>query len=193
MQPRKSLPSKSKIFEYWKERLAELGFFIDWGEPGCWVCGYHYDDKYDVKNPQADWNETLKAWNAIPLQRCHIVPRSLGGTNNPDNIFLMCKECHDLAPNTAIPKIFLEWARNQNWHKRDAAKILAACALYNLDSEDQASIFELMSSSEFVKWSKDKLGSHLPQSGYASITSRITPASLVGLAIEYQKSFKDQS
>ena len=30
-----NLPLKSQIFEHWKDRLFGLGFFIDWGEPGC--------------------------------------------------------------------------------------------------------------------------------------------------------------
>jgi len=95
------LPSKSQIFEYWRERLPPLGFRIDWGEPGCWACGFHYGAKYDVKRPDARW--------------CEI---SLGGTNDVANLFLMCRECHDLAPNTSVLEIFFEWARAQSWHTR---------------------------------------------------------------------------
>jgi len=112
------LPSKSQIFEYWRERLPPLGFRIDWGEPGCWACGFHYGAKYDVKRPDARWCEILSCWDKIPLQRCHITPLSLGGTNDVANLFLMCRECHDLAPNTSVLEIFFEWARAQSWHTR---------------------------------------------------------------------------
>jgi hypothetical protein len=43
------LSSRSSIFDHWKDKLSELGFFIDWGEPGCWSCGFHYDGRYDIK------------------------------------------------------------------------------------------------------------------------------------------------
>jgi len=112
------LPPKSQIFEYWKERLGKLGFFVDWGEPGCWACGFHYGDKYDIRKSNESWTKTLARWNKIPLQRCHIIPRSLGGVDRVSNLFLMCRECHDLAPNTASRKTFLNWARSQQfWHR----------------------------------------------------------------------------
>jgi hypothetical protein len=47
------LPSKGEIFTYWKNRLEKIGFFIDWGEPGCWACGFHYDAKYDLRGTSA--------------------------------------------------------------------------------------------------------------------------------------------
>lgn len=107
------LPLKSEIFDYWKERLPALGFFIDWGEPSCFACRFHYGTKYDIKRSDAGWHEIFECWNSIPLQRCHIVPRSLGGTDEVANLFLMCRECHDPAPNTNIPEIFFDWARAQ--------------------------------------------------------------------------------
>ncbi|WP_436210545.1 HNH endonuclease [Bradyrhizobium sp. LjRoot220] len=120
------LPSKAEIFEYWKGRLRGLGCRIDWAEPGCWACGFRYGTRYDVKGSQAGWDKVLRCWNSIPLQRCHIVARSLGGTNDISNLFLMCRECHDLAPNTSFPEIFFEWASAQSWDARESAKLSAA-------------------------------------------------------------------
>src|SRR5262245_26597388 len=99
------LPTRSEIFEHWKKRLIKLGFLIDWGEPSCWACGFHYDDKYDIRHSDVSWKVLLKGWERIPLQRCHIVPRSLGGSDKAHNLFLMCRECHDTAPNTSVRKI----------------------------------------------------------------------------------------
>src|SRR5580704_12367838 len=75
-----NLPSKGEIFEYWKDRIFDHGLFMDWGEPSCWACGFHYEAKYDIKNPNAGWAEIVRCWDRMPLQRCHIIPRSLGGS-----------------------------------------------------------------------------------------------------------------
>lgn len=102
------LPSKAEIFEYWKDLLAGTVRCIDRGEPGCWACGFHYSVKFDIKNPRASWQEILRGWDAVPLQRCHILPRGLDGTDDVSNLFLMCRECHDAAPNTNISEIFFQ-------------------------------------------------------------------------------------
>jgi hypothetical protein len=81
------LPSKSEIFDYWKERLPGLGFLIDWGEPGCWACGFHYGARYDIKRSDADWAEISTAGIASPFSACYIIPGSLGGTSEVANLF----------------------------------------------------------------------------------------------------------
>jgi len=181
------LPSKSQIFDFWKDRLIDLGFFIDWGEPGCWACGFHYGAKYDVRRSDAGWAEIFRGWDRIPLQRCHIIPRSLGGTNDVANLFLMCRECHDLGPNTTIPDIFFDWARSQNSGARETSKIRAAFESYNISIDGPAveCFCELIDSAEFKSWISGKCGLHRPQSNYAPLSARLTPATMVGLAIHY--------
>jgi hypothetical protein len=181
------LPSKSQIFEYWKERLPGLGLFIDWGEPGCWACGFHYGAKYDIKRPDAGRGEILYCWNRIPLQRCHIIPRSLGGTDDVANLFLMCRECHDQAPNTNVPEILFEWARAQSWNARETAKVCAALNAFSVDSMTEQDFNELIVSDAFKSWKSGKFGLHRPQSNYAPVSSRLTPATLVGLAVYYRR------
>jgi HNH endonuclease len=181
------LPSKSDIFECWKERLPELGFYIDWGEPGCWACGFHYGARYDIRPSDAGYQKISNGWNRIPLQRCHVIPRSLGGTDDVANLFLMCRECHDLAPNTSIPEIFFEWARAQNWYARESAKIIAALDAFGVNSAAQQDFNELITSKEFKSWMAGKFGLHRPQSNYAPVSSRLTPATFVGLAVHYQR------
>jgi 5-methylcytosine-specific restriction endonuclease McrA len=70
--------SPKEIVDYWKERQDECGLSVDWGEAEerCWRCGYK-------KN----------------LQRCHIIPDSLGGKDEPANLVLLCERCHIDAPN----------------------------------------------------------------------------------------------
>ncbi|SHN87660.1 HNH endonuclease [Bradyrhizobium erythrophlei] len=133
-------PSRAEIFSYWKDSFRDIGIFIDWGEPSCWACGFHYGTKYDVKSADASWKTILGCWQKIPLQRCHIVPRSLGGSDGPSNRFLMCRECHDLQPNTPFPDIFFEWVRAQShiggeslqkWKKRCGVSELAKTSIEN--------------------------------------------------------------
>jgi HNH endonuclease len=180
-----ALPSKAEIFDHWKDRFSEIGIFVDWGEPSCWACRFHYGMKYDVKSSDASWSKILHGWERIPLQRCHIVPRSLGGKDDPSNLFLMCRECHDLQPNTAFPEVFFEWARKQGSERREAAKIEEALRSFSIGSEKHAEIAGLLHSPDFKIWVSDKLGLHRPQSNYASISCRLTPATMVGLAVYY--------
>lgn len=181
------LPSKAQIFDHWKDRFGELGIFVDWGEPSCWACGFHYGSKYDIKRSDANWNEIFAGWNRMPLQRCHIVPRSLGGTDEPSNLFLMCRECHDLAPNTAVPDIFFAWVRSQSFYKREADKIHEALRAFGVTEDRHEKLTQVIESAGFKAWIRDKSGLHRPQSNYGSVSSRLTPATVVGLAVHYLK------
>lgn len=179
------LPSKAEIFEYWKGRLRRLGCRINWGEPGCWACGFDYSSRYHIKWSDAGWDKVLRCWNKIPLQRCHIVPPSLGGTSDVSNLFLMCRECHDLAPNTSFSEIFFEWARAQDWDARESAKLTAAIDTFAVGGVALEEFSEVMISEGFKSWALNRFSLHRPQSNYASVSSRLTPATSVGLAAYY--------
>jgi HNH endonuclease len=181
------LPSKSQIFDYWKDHIFDLGLFIDWGEPSCWACGFHYGTKYDIKRSDASWEEIYRCWERVPLQRCHIVPRSIGGSDDVANLFLMCRECHDTAPNTNTPEIFFEWAKHQSFWRREANKIDNAFNSFGVASSEQESLAELIGSKEFRTWISGKFGLHWPQSNYAPVSSRLTLSTIVGLAVEFQR------
>lgn len=83
----------SRIIDFWIDKSNVFKGFIDLNEPTCWACGQGWDGRYDIVG-----GDYLKAWAKCPLQICHIIPHSLGGTEEPSNLVLMCKECHDLAP-----------------------------------------------------------------------------------------------
>jgi hypothetical protein len=182
-----NLPSKSQIFEYWKDRLWEQDILIHWEWPSCWACHFHYGTKYQIKRSRPSWSEVLNVWDKIPLQRCHIIPRSLGGLDDVGNLFLMCRECHDLAPNTNIPEIFFEWARTQSSSAREDAKIRAALSSFLVDPAEEEDLNRLMDSIEFESWRSDKIGLHRPQSNYAPVSCRLTVSTIVGLALYYQR------
>jgi HNH endonuclease len=46
------------------------------------------------------------------LQRCHMVPKALGGTLDPANVMPLCADCHAEAPDTDDPADFLAWVKD---------------------------------------------------------------------------------
>ncbi len=182
------LPPKFEIFDHWKTRFEEAGLFVDWGEPGCWACGLHYGNKYDVRGHNSTWAHILRAWDRIPLQRCHIVARSLGGSDTVDNLFLMCRECHDLQPNTSLPEIFFDWAKRQSWLSRVNVRFDDAFRSLGVDEAETSRIADCLLSDDFKKWAKGRAALHFPQSGYAGLGRQLSFATLFGLAKTYLRS-----
>jgi hypothetical protein len=80
----------AEIVDYWARRQDECGLSVDWAEAHerCWRCG-----------------EKSK------LERCHIVPRSLGGADSPENLVLLCFRCHREAPNVDDASFMWQWLR----------------------------------------------------------------------------------
>lgn len=78
----------SKIVDYWASRVDECDLSIDWSEAEeyCWNCGSPKD-----------------------LTRCHIIARSLGGEDIPSNYVVLCRKCHEEAPNVEDPRIIWDW------------------------------------------------------------------------------------
>jgi hypothetical protein len=176
------LPSKSEIFNHWKDAFP---FVVDWGEPSCWACGWYWNGRYDVKDSKAGMDKIYEAWERTPLQRCHIVPRSLGGSADPSNLFLMCTECHDLAPNTISREIFLRWAKNQNYRARENDKLEQELESFGLAIEAVADLRKAVEGVEFDLWMHENTGLHFPQSGYGKAFSRMTLATFLGALLAY--------
>jgi hypothetical protein len=177
------LPPKSQIFEYWKDRLFELGLFIDWGDPACWVCRFHYSASRNKKRADASWQQILQRWDLIPL-------RPLGGHDDVSNLFLMCRECHDRMPNTCMADIFFEWARMQSFDARETAKWRDAFTSFGIGDASLKDFERVIISKDFTEWMQDKFSLHWPQSNYAPISSRLSPATLVGLAVHFRRTHR---
>ena len=81
---------KEDIYEYWFSRVDESNLSVDASEAleRCWRCG-----------------------SKRSLERCHIIPRSLGGKDIPSNYVLLCKRCHLENPNVYDPEIMWDWLR----------------------------------------------------------------------------------
>lgn len=78
----------SEIVDYWASRVDECDLSVDWSEAEeyCWNCGSPKD-----------------------LTRCHIVAHSLGGQDIPSNFVVLCRKCHEEAPNVDDPRIMWDW------------------------------------------------------------------------------------
>ena len=89
MPNRKNIKTtREQIVAYWADHVSEAGLSIDFSEAQerCWRCGCQRS-----------------------LERCHIVPDSLGGVDTASNLVLLCKRCHLDNPNTADPEIMWDW------------------------------------------------------------------------------------
>lgn len=180
---KESLPSKAEIFEYWKTSKEYI--IIDWYEPSCWACGEWWGGIYDIDLEKEGTGAHVrkKIWNRVPLQRCHIVPKSLGGTNDLSNLFLMCKDCHDLAPNTKSRELFLTWAKSQGGRK--GIEIKQTLDSFNLNEEEIKRMNTHMLTPEFKLWLSENVGLHWNQkSGGARLNNATLTAALVKFARE---------
>ncbi|PHR90792.1 MAG: HNH endonuclease [Blastopirellula sp.] len=84
------MASVNKIVEYWSAHQDESHLSVGWDEATtrCWRCGYK-----------------------SKLDKCHIIPDSCGGSNEPSNLVLLCNLCHREAPNIADPRFMWIWLR----------------------------------------------------------------------------------
>ncbi len=82
--------SKKEIVDYWFSKVDESGLSVDAAEAHerCWRCGCERS-----------------------LERCHIIPASLGGEDKPSNLVLLCRRCHLENPNVLDPEIMWDWLR----------------------------------------------------------------------------------
>jgi HNH endonuclease len=89
------MASVAEIVTYWSQHQDESGLAVDWAEAHkrCWTCG-------------------RKKWKRN-FDRCHIIPRSLGGLDSADNLVLLCPRCHKQAPNVNDPSFIWFWLRSR--------------------------------------------------------------------------------
>lgn len=117
-----SMPTCYSIFRYWENKgITEKGEVCDNGGlpvvanehlPQCWACGMPVNkreilswDKYD-RSVDETWKDP-RVNNR--LNRCHIVAKQFGGPDDPENLFLLCEECHCESPDTTNRAAFFRW------------------------------------------------------------------------------------
>jgi len=113
---RKKVPQWIKdAVAYWQTRVYEGDIGCDWDEADvrCWRCGY-----------------------LRKCQKCHIVAKSLGGSDEVDNLIPLCCECHDEMPNVLDKEEVWRWIERDHGSLHDTFWACKAMADSGLSHED---------------------------------------------------------
>jgi hypothetical protein len=84
---RPGAPSFKAIAQAWNKDLEDIAH--------CFACGYTGTGK--------------TSWGSANLSKAHVVPFSLGGSNDPNNFVLLCWVCHQINPETPSREHYLTW------------------------------------------------------------------------------------
>lgn len=127
-------PSHKKIIKHYMDNEGYESFLGWWvfdniaecslGEYFCWGCG-------------------VPCNKVSYLEKAHIVPKTLGGKNEPSNFFLLCKGCHEESPDTGIPDIFFKWLSNKgSYMTTGVLELMAIVEDYEVDYIDTEEILQ---------------------------------------------------
>jgi len=169
------LPSRGVIIKHWREWLERRG--IDLRHPCCWACGRTWSGAGPISNADPPWAKITGAWDRASLERHHIIPEALGGPSDPPNLFLLCRECHDLAPSLKSKRPFFLWARKQSyWQRRTRDLHHALGTFYPSDPHIVEDLSPLMASPAFLQWYKE----HCYSDSDDRVPPRLTGATIAG-------------
>lgn len=202
-------PSHYSVFDYWKDkRITRYGTVVpfttqsrmvddsvdvvgDWGEPECWCCGEWVDlCKIPEYNTMLSNGNTKKIWQSkevtSKLQRCHIVPKSLGGTYSPSNMFLMCERCHRESPDHLSQKYFLQFVYATRKHGRiikgyREEELMRLLSVYDVDDKIVSLMGDKKATLEEMSANDDNMGIHI---------GKIPLSSVLALAVDAVKNGK---
>jgi len=112
--PKRSMPKVEKILKYWRSdeaswhmehmsQMARMKFDfhlkINSIHQECFACNRIFL-KYK-------WRSTRNI-----VERCHIIPHMLGGSNKASNFVLLCKHCHLENPNVDNEVAYFKWLQS---------------------------------------------------------------------------------
>ena len=92
---------RAAIVSYWSKIINDEEININWDddpENMCWSCAY------------APTNSDES------LQKCHIIPKALGGSDEPSNMVILCVQCHRENPNvnnTNGVELYWHWLKSR--------------------------------------------------------------------------------
>lgn len=93
---------------------------------------------------ETDGDACYACGKACRVQRAHIIPDSLGGSEEPDNLFLLCIPCHQANPDTTYTDMFYSFIRNVKPHFGDWTMQVKGIldTLYKEASADERASYE---------------------------------------------------
>lgn len=100
-----TVPTKWEIAQHWAnspDRPTFAPMLEALTDPCCFACGWHSERWEHPPTPYSRWKRAT-------LDRAHIVPSSLGGSDNLDNLILLCSPCHVESPDWADPSEMARW------------------------------------------------------------------------------------
>jgi hypothetical protein len=108
MNKRKNMPTIEDICQWYRENPPEWLYELFPGFDGALFVNSELFEQHCwlTKSPG-------------DIQRCHMVPDALGGSNHPSNFVLLKKRVHARCPNTSDKNIFINWLLAEQRMKRN--------------------------------------------------------------------------
>lgn len=139
--PRQNAPSKKKIWQYWIDNGIQRG-----------LDDTRYDNACDFNVCVCCGRESSK------LERAHIIPHSLGGSNDVSNYILLCNKCHRESPDIANESALIEWMNEQPTEIESMLRLIQQ-EMDKYNKETQMAVNEILIKEIFSELFK-KAGAH---------------------------------
>ncbi|ECY6091243.1 HNH endonuclease, partial [Salmonella enterica subsp. enterica serovar Enteritidis] len=92
------------------------------------------------------------------LERAHIIPHSLGGSNDVSNYILLCNKCHRESPDIANESALIEWMNGQPTEMESMLRLIQQ-EMDKYNKETQMAVNEILIKEIFSELFK-KAGAH---------------------------------
>lgn len=139
--PRQNAPGKKKIWQYWIDNGIQRG--LD-------------DTRY---YNACDFNVCVCCGReSSTLERAHVIPHSLGGSNDVSNYILLCSKCHRESPDIADESALIEWMNEQPTELENTLRIIRH-EMDKYNKENQVAVDEALIKEIFRELNK-KAGAH---------------------------------
>lgn len=99
-----TVPTKWQLAQHWNsspDRKTFAPLLEDLRHACCFTCGW-YSERWAKATAKS-------CWERATLERAHIVPASLGGSDDAANVILLCAPCHRDSPDWHDPSAMAEW------------------------------------------------------------------------------------
>ena len=131
----------------------------------CWACGEDCGDA---------------------IERAHIQAVSHGGSDDPENIFLLCWRCHREQPDAAPPDAQWAWLRSREPAISRNARVVRAVVDYLFDGLDEAAVQWLLAQSTHDSI-VECMAKHGSQPGASAHTTNAVASGLWGWAAQMRR------